>query len=84
MTTSIASDGQWLVAVAQDAAGREASVSLRAQPSGRRSPLRRILGLVDDVVLLLLVILLVPLVILLIGTPLALGVRLLTELAKRW
>lgn len=47
------------------------------------SPLRKIPGLLNDAVLLLLVVLLFPLVILLIGTPVALFVRLLVEIARR-
>ncbi len=50
---------------------------------GPPAPLRNILGLVDDAVLLLLVVLLFPLAILLIGTPVALFVRLLIEIARR-
>jgi hypothetical protein len=83
VNTSIASDGQWPVAVAENAAGRETGISVQAKPHGRRSPLRTVLGLVDDAVLLLLVVLLFPLVILLVGTPVALFVRLLIEIAQR-
>jgi len=83
VTTSIASDGQWPVPVAENAAGRETRISVHAKPSGRRSPLRRILDLVDDAVLLLLIVLLFPLVILLVGMPVALLVRLLVEIAQR-
>jgi hypothetical protein len=45
--------------------------------------LRNILGFLDDAVLLLLVVLLFPLVILLIGTPVALFARLLIEIVRR-
>lgn len=83
MTTSVASDGQWPVAVAENAPGRGPGISVQAKPGSRRSPLRNILGLLDDAVLLLLVVLLFPLVILLIGTPVALFVRLLIEIAQR-
>ena len=81
MTTSIASDGQW--PVAENATGREPSINVQANPGGRRSPLRNILGFLDDAMLLLLVILLFPLIILLIGTPVALLARLLMEIAQR-
>ena len=83
MTTSITSDGQWPVPGAENAAGRQTRLGVQAKPSARRGPLRRILGFVDDVVLLLLVVLLFPLVILLLGSPVALFVRLLVEIAQR-
>jgi hypothetical protein len=82
VTTPIASDGQWPVAVVETAAGREPG-SIQVKPGSRSSPLRNILGFLDDAVLLLLVVLLFPLVILLIGTPVALVVRLLIEVAQR-
>jgi hypothetical protein len=47
-------------------------------------PVRRILGLFDEAMLLLLLVFLFPLVILLVGTPVALFVRLLLEIAQRW
>jgi hypothetical protein len=83
VTTSIASDGQWPVAVAGNTAGREPGISVQAKAGGRRSSVRKILGLLDDAVWLLLVVLLFPLVILLIGMPVALFVRLLVEIAQR-
>ena len=83
MTTSITSNGQWPVAAADNAAGRETGISVQAKPGCRRSPLRTILGFIDDAVLLLFVVLLFPLVILLAGTPVALSVRLLIEIAER-
>jgi hypothetical protein len=83
VTTPIASDGQWPVAVVETAAGREPGSSVQVKPGSRSSPLRNILGFLDDAVLLLLVVLLFPLVILLIGTPVALVVRLLIEVAQR-
>jgi len=83
VTTPIASDGQWPVAVVENAAGREPAISVQVKPGSRRISLRDILGCLDDAVLLLLVVLLFPLVILLIGTPVALFVRLLIEIAQR-
>lgn len=83
MNASVASDGQWPVAAAENAARRETGLTVEAKPHGRRRPLRTLLGLVDDGVLLLLVVLLFPLVILLVGTPVALFVRLLIEIAHR-
>ena len=66
------------------AAGREPAIGAEAKPDSRRKPLRNILGLIDDAVCLLLVVLAFPLVILLIGTPVALFFRLLIELAQRF
>jgi hypothetical protein len=66
------------------AAGREPAIGGQAKPDSRRNPLRNILGLIDDAVCLLLVVLAFPLVILLIGTPVALLVRLLIELGQRF
>jgi len=66
------------------AAGREPAIAGQAKPDSRRNPLRNILGLIDDAVCLLLVVLAFPLVILLIGTPVALFFRLLIELAQRF
>jgi hypothetical protein len=45
---------------------------------------RRLLGLLDDAVMLLLVVGLFPLAILLVGAPVALLVRLLMEATKWW
>jgi hypothetical protein len=83
VTTSIASVGQWPVAGGENAARLEPGIAVEAKPGGRRSRLRNILGLLDDAMLLLLVVLLFPLLILLIGTPVALLVRLLIEIAHR-
>ncbi|HVH29908.1 MAG TPA: hypothetical protein VM818_24335 [Vicinamibacterales bacterium] len=55
----------------------------RGPRPGRSGPLRTMLGFLDDAVLLLLVILLFPLGILLVGTPVALLVRVLIQIARR-
>jgi hypothetical protein len=78
VTTPIASDGKGPVAIAKNTACREPG-----KPDGRRSLRLRIVGLVGESVLLLLVVLLFPLVILVIGTPVALLAKLLIETAKR-
>ena len=49
--------------------------------SGRR---RHVLGWLDDAGVLLLVVLAFPLVVLAVGTPVALIVRLLIEISNRW
>ena len=49
----------------------------------RREAVRRIPGLLDHAVFLLLAVLMVPVAILAVATPLALFVRLLLEIAKR-
>jgi hypothetical protein len=83
VTTSITSDGRWPVVAAETTASREPSVSVHSQPVGRKSSLRKIRGLLNEAVLLLLVVWLFPIVILLVGTPVALFVRLLVEIAHR-
>jgi hypothetical protein len=45
---------------------------------------RQVLGWLEDAGLLLLLVLAVPLVILVVGTPVALVVRLLIEISRRW
>jgi hypothetical protein len=45
---------------------------------------RRLLGWAGDAGLLLLLVLALPLVVVVVGTPVALVVRLLAELARRW
>jgi hypothetical protein len=83
VTTFTASDGRSPGAVAAEtAAGRETGIGAQPKPGGR-SPLRTMLGLLDDAVLLLLLVLLIPLVIVLLGMPVALLVRLLVEIAQR-
>jgi hypothetical protein len=82
VTTTIASDGHWPVGN-RDTAGREPGIIGQSKSVGRRSLPRKVLGLLDDVVLALLIVLLFPFVILLVGTPVALVVRLLVEIAKR-
>lgn len=78
VTTSIASNEQWPVAAAGNSA-----VAVEARPADRTRPLRRLRGLLEDAVLLMLFVLLFPLIILLIGTPIALFVRILVEIARR-
>lgn len=81
MTTSVASDGQRPLAGASNTPGRAAEANLRATP-GRGSAWPRIRGLLNDAALLLLVVLAFPLVILLLGAPVALLVRLLAAIAR--
>jgi hypothetical protein len=83
VTTSIASGGEWPVAAAENAIGHKPDISEQATPANRRNPVRNILRLLDDAVLLLLVVLLFPLAVLLVGTPVVLFVRLLIEIAQR-
>jgi hypothetical protein len=75
-----------IVAVAgpEHAAGRlVASVSGRAQPAAGANYFRRMTGLLEDAVLLMLAVFLFPVVILLVGTPIALCVRAVIEVAQR-
>ena len=79
---SIASDGRWAVAVANP--GRPAAgVSGLAQHGAIKRSLHTIAAFLDDVVMLVLLIWLFPVVILLVGAPVALLVRALIEIVKR-
>ena len=80
MITSTVSEGPWSSA---DATGREPGISVEAKSDSRKGPRRHLLRLLDDAVSLLLVALLFPVVILLIGAPIALLVRLILEIAQR-
>jgi hypothetical protein len=46
--------------------------------------LRRLGGLVEDAALMLLLVLLAPIAIIVVGGPIALCVRLVVEIARRW
>ena len=59
MSTSIASDESWAVVAAENPAGRETAVSEVARPDRKGRP-RKMMGLLNDVVLLLLVVFLAP------------------------
>jgi len=59
-------------------------VTDRQQSEARPGILRRIANVCDDAVLLLLVVFLLPVGILLVGTPVALAVRVVVEILKRW
>lgn len=83
MTTSSASYGRWAVATAETPIGHKTRVGGRAERGNARSPFHKLLGLLDDALMLLLVIWLLPLVILLVGAPVALLVRLLIEITNR-
>ena len=86
MTTSSASYGRWAVTTAETPLGHKTRVGGRAERGNARRPfhkLHKLLGLLDDALMLLLVIWLFPLVILLVGAPVALLVRLLIEITNR-
>ena len=83
MTTSTASEDPWPTVAAGPAAVLEPGIGARAAP-GRDTRWRIIVGLLDDGALLLLIALLFPVVILLVGMPLALLVRLATAVVQRW
>ena len=84
MTTSSASYGRWAVATAEwTPISHKTRVGGRAERGSARSPFQKLLGLLDDALMLLLVIWLLPLVILLVGAPVALLVRLLIEITNR-
>lgn len=80
--TSIASERPLRVALAPD--GRpEVTAHARARGSGTRERAARMLGRLEDAVLLLLLALAFPLIILVIGLPIALVVRLAVAIASR-
>ncbi len=88
VTPSIASDGRPARAAPeiQWVTRRSSGDGLNVAAQGvlrTRKPLHKLLGLLDDAVMLLLVIGLFPLAILLVGAPVALLVRLLIEITKR-
>jgi hypothetical protein len=83
MSTSSASYGRWAFATAETSIGYKTRVAGRAERGNARSPFHKLLGLLDDALMLLLVIWLFPLVILLVGAPVALLVRLLIEITNR-
>jgi hypothetical protein len=83
VTTSSASYGRWAVAPTQTPIGHMARVGGRAEGGNTWRTFHTLLGLVDDALMLLLVIWLFPLVILLVGAPVALLVRLLIEITNR-
>ena len=82
MTTSSAWYGRWAVATAETPVDKT-RVGGRAERGNARRPFHKLLGLLDDALMLLLVIWLFPLVILLVGAPVALLVRLLIEITNR-
>ena len=83
MTTSSASYGRWAGATAVTPIGYKTGDGGRAERGNARRPFHTLLGLLDDALMLLLVIWLFPLVILLVGAPVALLVRLLIEITNR-
>ena len=83
MTTSRVSYGRWTVATAETPIGHKTRVGGGAERGNARSPFHKLLGLLDDALMLLLAIWLFPLVILLVGAPVALLVRLLIEITNR-
>jgi hypothetical protein len=80
---SIAADGRWAVAVAEHPGRPATGVSGLAQRGAIKRSLHTIAALLDDVVTLVLLIWLFPLVILVVGAPVALLVRTLYEIVKR-
>jgi hypothetical protein len=83
VTTSTASYGRSAVATAETPIGHKTRVGGRAEHGNARNFFPKLLGLLDDALMLLLVIGLFPFVILLVGAPVALLVRLLIEITNR-
>jgi hypothetical protein len=83
MTPSIASEDPWPIAAAETAAALDPGIAAPAKRGAPQMPVRTFLGLLDDAALLLLIALLFPVLILLIGMPVALLVRLMMAIAHR-
>jgi hypothetical protein len=81
---SVASDRS-AIQPSQNAARPDATIAA-ARPSAirERGPARRMLGWLEEAALLLLLGLAFPLAILVVGSPIALVVRLLIEIGRRW
>jgi hypothetical protein len=80
MTGTIASEHPWpaVAPTLKPAAG------VHATPAGRDQPRRSRLGMLDDAVLLLLIALLFPVLILIVGLPITLLIRLAIGVAHRF
>jgi hypothetical protein len=83
VTISSASYGRWAVATPVTPIGHETRVGGRAERGNARRPFHKLLVRLGDALMLLLVLWLFPLVILLVGAPVALLVRLLIEITNR-
>jgi hypothetical protein len=84
VSTSITSNRPWPVAAPEDAGDNLATAATEpALLATGTHPLRRIAGILEDAVLLLLAVFLFPLIILLVGTTIALFVRGMIEIAHR-
>ena len=83
MTTSSASYGPWAVVTAKPPIGDKTRVGGPAERGNARRPFHTLLGLLEDALTVLVVIWLFPLVILLVGAPVVLLVRLLLEITNR-
>jgi hypothetical protein len=62
----------------------ETTTNARVEATGARAHAARTLGRLEDAVLLLLLVLAFPLIILGVGAPVALVVRLVLDIARRW
>ena len=82
-TTSVAAHQPWPPAAATDTAAREPQLGVRVRSRPRASLRRTFGGVLEDMALLLICALLFPLIILLVGTPLAFVVRVLVDLVRR-
>ena len=78
------SNGPRAVSVAENAGVGLAAAVRGDAPAARTHAFHKILGLFDDAALLLLAVFLFPLIILLVGAPIALFVRVVIEIAHRF
>ena len=84
MSTSMTSNGPRAVSVAENAGVGLPAAGRGDAPAARAHAFHQILGRFDDAVLLLLAVFLFPLIILLVGAPIALLVRVVIEIAHRF
>jgi hypothetical protein len=84
VTTSIASEDPWAAAAAKTNEAREPAIGAAAKRRPMSERPRPILGMLDDAAVLLLVALLFPVLILLIGLPVAALARLVMAIAQRF
>lgn len=80
MSQTIAAERHWPVS---PAGGTMRAFSEGAAPQARTSPLQKSVGRLGDAALLLVAVWLLPLVILLVGLPVVVLVRLVLEIAER-
>jgi len=82
VTTSIAASEGWVVGPPKTPHGPEPGIVMRPARGGIRRRLRTLPGLLEDALFLLLVVWLFAVIVLVLGAPVALLVRLVSEMIK--